>query len=78
MNAKNFGVPSEQGKTYIHRNCLGVDNEQIFNEIFVLSENIPEHNLEDALFALRELEASRVKNSTAKWFNRERIQNRKK
>lgn len=64
LNAKNFGVPQNRERLIYIGNCLGVDNEQIFNEIFVLSENIPEHNLEDALFALRELEASRVKNST--------------
>ena len=54
LNAKNFGVPQNRERLIYIGNCLGVDNEQIFNEIFVLSENIPEHNLEDALFALRE------------------------
>ena len=64
LNAKNFGVPQNRERLIYIGNCLGIDNEQIFNEIFKLSENIPDHNLGDALFALRKLEASRVKNST--------------
>ena len=64
LNAKNFGVPQNRERLIYIGNCMGVDNEQIFKEIFALSENILEHNLGDALFALRELEASRVKNST--------------
>ena len=52
LNAKNFGVPQNRERLIYIGNCLGVDNEQIFNEIFVLSENIPEHNIEDALFGI--------------------------
>lgn len=64
LNAKDFGVPQNRERLIYIGNCVGVDNEQIFREIFELSESIPEHNLEDALFGLRELEASRVKNAT--------------
>lgn len=64
LNAKDFGVPQNRERLIYIGNCIDVDNEQIFEDIFELSESIPEHNLGDALFALRELEASRVKNAT--------------
>lgn len=64
LNAKDYGVPQNRERLIYIGNCIGVDNEQIFKEIFKLSESIPEHNLGDALYALRELEASRVKNAT--------------
>ena len=64
LNAKDFGVPQNRERLIYIGNCIEVDNGQIFREIFALSENIPEHNLGDALYALRELEASRVKNAT--------------
>ena len=38
--------------------------QPIFNEIFTLSETIPNHVLGDAIFGLRPLKASRLKNST--------------
>ena len=66
LNAKRFGVPQNRERLIYIGNCLGIDNEQIFNDIFTFSENIPEYNLKDALFALRKLEASRIKNSTEK------------
>lgn len=64
LNAKNYGVPQNRERLIYIGNCIGIDNEEIFSEIFSLSESIPEHNLGDALFALRELKASRIKNAT--------------
>ena len=64
LNAKDYGVPQNRERLIYIGNCIGIDNEEIFSEIFALSESIPEHNLGDALFALRDLKASRIKNAT--------------
>ena len=62
--AKNFGVPQNRERLIYIGNCIGVDNRQIFREIFELGESIPEYHLKDALYGLRPLAASRVKNAT--------------
>lgn len=64
LNAKDFGVPQNRERLIYIGNCINIDNEQIFEEIFELSKSIPKYNLQDAIFALRKLEASRVKNAT--------------
>ena len=64
LNAKDFGVPQNRERLIYIGNRVGIDNEAIFSEIFALSKRINAHVLEDALYALRPLEASRKKNST--------------
>lgn len=64
LNAKDFGVPQNRERLIYIGNRLGIDNESIYNEIFALSKTIPNHVLGDAIFGLRSLKASRMKNST--------------
>jgi len=64
LNACDYGVPQNRERLIYIGNRLGIDNEIIFDEIRKLSETIPNHTLSDALYGLRSLKASRVKNST--------------
>lgn len=64
LNAKDFGVPQSRERLIYIGNRLGIDNEKIFERIFEISKQIPGYVLGDALYSLRELQASRVKNST--------------
>lgn len=64
LNAKDYGVPQNRERLIYIGNRLNIDNEKLFEEIFSLSKNIKKHVLSDAIYGLRELEASRLKNST--------------
>ena len=64
LNAKDFGVPQNRERLIYIGNRVGADNKEIFEKITELSKSIPETYLSDALFGLRELQASRIKNST--------------
>lgn len=64
LNAKDFGVPQNRERLIYIGNKVGIDNDLIFNEIQSLSTSIPDYVLNDALYGLRPLLASREKNST--------------
>ena len=64
LNAKDFGVPQNRERLIYIGNCQGIDNAQIFNDIYEISKKIPEYVLSDALYSLRPLAASRRKNAT--------------
>ncbi|MGN0465134.1 MAG: DNA cytosine methyltransferase [Lachnospiraceae bacterium] len=64
LNACDYGVPQNRERLIYIGNRLGIDNEILFEEIIESSKYIPRHTLADALFGLRELEASKIKNST--------------
>ena len=64
LNAKDFGVPQNRERLIYIGNRVGVDNELIFERINEISKEISNMTLADALYGLRPLEASRIKNST--------------
>ncbi len=64
LNARDYGVPQNRERLIYIGNRLDIDNEELFNEIIASSAEIPDHTLSDALYGLRELKASRKKNST--------------
>ena len=66
LNAKDFGVPQNRERLIYIGNRIGIDNNAIFEEIFLSAKALPEHVLSDAIYGLRPLSASRIKNSTEK------------
>ena len=66
LNAKDYGVPQNRERLIYIGNNIGVSNSSIFLKIISLAKTIPNYVLSDAIYGLRELKASREKNSTEK------------
>lgn len=64
LNARDYGVPQNRERLIYIGNRLDIDNEKIFEEIIASSSLIDNYTLGDAIYGLRELQASRIKNST--------------
>lgn len=65
LNAKDFGVPQNRERLIFIGNRIGCDNDGIFEKIEMLCSKIKSHTLEEALYGLKPLKASRVKNATS-------------
>lgn len=65
LNAKDFGVPQNRERLIFIGNRVGCDNELIFSRIQEISAAMPERTLSEALYGLKPLRASRVKNATS-------------
>lgn len=64
LNAKDYGVPQNRERLIYIGNITNQDNTEIFDKIADYSTTVPETVLGDALYGLRPLKASRIKNAT--------------
>ena len=64
LNAKDYGVPQNRERLIYIGNRIGVDNAIIIEEIEKSKVQFPQHVLGDAIYGLKPLRASRVKNDT--------------
>lgn len=64
LNAKNFGVPQNRERVIFIGNRLGVNNEEIFEDIFNIANKRQVFVLADALYGMPALKAKRKANAT--------------
>lgn len=65
LNAKNFGVPQNRERLIFIGNRIGFNNDEIFSRIDEICKKLHSHVLDDALYGLKPLKASRTKNATS-------------
>lgn len=64
LNARDFGVPQNRERLIYIGNRIGIDNQLVFDALEKTKKSIKKVVLEDALFGLKTLQASRKKNAT--------------
>lgn len=64
LNAIEFGVPQHRKRIIFIGNRIGVNNEELFNEIHANTQNSERTTLYDAIGDLPELQPLRIKNAT--------------
>ena len=64
LNAKDFGIPQNRERVIFIGNRLGINNEELFDNLFRISESKDKVTLSDAIADLPGLQAKRVPNQT--------------
>lgn len=64
LNAKDFGVPQNRERVIFIGNCIGFDNDIIFDELYCEAGKKEKRVLKDAIFDLKPRKAKTEKNNT--------------
>lgn len=64
LNAKDFGVPQNRERAIFIGNCIGMDNNLIFEELYVTASKKEKTVLSDAISDLKPRKAKTERNST--------------
>ena len=62
VNACDFGVPQNRERVIFIGNRIGVNNDELFSDLFEMSSNIPKYVLKNALYGLQPLSARTIPN----------------